>query len=109
MSLDIRITRSRKTSCAYCGEMIGYKEIECVDSGGRAWYEPLESLGYYVPYEERTKENDWYSKDMVITKEQAMQIRNFVGCFNVYNCEQISDLIAAAILDGDDVVINADW
>ena len=40
----------------YCPD---YVDIASTDSGGRLWYDFLERLGYYVPYEKRTKENDW--------------------------------------------------
>lgn len=109
MGLDVRVTQRRKILCPNCGEEVSHVDVECVDSGGRVWYEPLESIGYYVPYNERTEENDWYAKDMVLNKEQATQIRKFVKCFEVYNHKAISNLIAAAECDGDDVVINADW
>ena len=109
MGLDVRIIQRRKILCPNCGEVVCHKDIECVDSGGRAWYYILESFGYYVPYEQRTEENDWYSKDMILSEAQATQMRKFVAAYDVYNGKTIANLIAAAKCDGDDVVINADW
>lgn len=109
MGLDVRVIQRRKILCPNCGEVVSHVDIECLDSGGRAWYDPLESIGYYVPYEQRTEGNEWYGKDMVLDEKQAKHIRDFVKHSNVYNCIDISNLIAAASVDGDDVVINADW
>lgn len=109
MGLDIRIIQRRKILCPHCGEVVCHKDIECQDSGGRAWYDILESFGYYVPYEQRTEENDWYGKDMTLTENKAMQVRDFVTAYDVYNSKYIANLIAAAKCDGDDIVINADW
>lgn len=109
MGLDIRIIQRRKILCSNCGEVVDYKDIECKGSGGRVWYDILESIGYYVPYEQRTEENDWYGKDMILSEAQATQMRNFVTAYDVYNGKSIANLIAAAKCDGDDVVINADW
>lgn len=96
---------------APCNSVFHEVELDgvCVDSGGRAWYDVLEPIGYYVPYDQRTEENDWYGKDMVLTDAQATQVRNFVVAYDVYNGKSIANLIAAAKCDGDDVVINADW
>lgn len=109
MGLGIRIIQRRKILCPNCGEAVHHTDVECQDSGGRAWYDVLESIGYYVPYEQRTEENDWYDKDMVLNEAQATQVRNFVAAYDVYNGKSIANLIAAAKCDGDDVVINADW
>ena len=109
MGLDVRLTKRRKITCPDCGKIIDYKELECIGSDGRAWYDVLEAIGYYAPHEQRTEENDWYGKDMVLTKEQSIKMRNFVGCYNVYDANAIANLIAGALIDGDEVVINADW
>ena len=109
MGLDITITKRRKISCPNCGEVVSCVDVECLDSGGRAWYEFLEPIGYYVPYTRRTEDNDWYGKDMYLSKDQSLKMRNFVGCHEVYNAKNIANLIAVALLDGDDIVINADW
>lgn len=109
MGLDVRLTKRRRITCPDCGKIIDYKELECIGSGGRAWYDVLKSIGYYVPYDQRTEENDWYSKDMVLNESQVMQVRKFAMSNEVYNHYAIANMIAAAMVDGDDVVINADW
>lgn len=109
MSLDITFTMRQKTICPKCGETIGHVDLYCVPSGGRAWYPFLESVGYYVPYEQRTEENDWYGKDMILTKEQAESAYDFVKKTNVYDRDNILMLIATALLERETVVINADW
>lgn len=111
MGLDIRIIQRRSVLCPCCGKEVCSKDIECQESGGKAWYDILESIGYYVPYEQRTEENDWYGKDMTLSKANAAKMRSFVMCNNetIYNGKAIANLIAAAICDSDDVVINADW
>lgn len=73
MSLDITIMERKAVRCPHCGEVVNTVDVASTDSGGRLWYDFLEKLGYYVPYEKRTKENDWYGKDMVLDNEQAKQ------------------------------------
>lgn len=110
MSLDITFTQRKKTFCPHCGKEIVGNCVEVVaNSGGRAWYPFLESIGYYVPYEQRTEENDWYGKDMVLTKEQANHAYHFVKYEEVYNWREIRGLIAVALVEEDDIVVNADW
>ena len=110
MSLDISFSQVHKRLCPHCGkELEEVRVIDSADSGGRAWYPFLESIGYYVPYEQRTEENDWYGKDMVLTKEQAKQAHQFVKKTQVYNWRMIAMLISAAVYEEDDVVVNADW
>ena len=70
MGLDITVMERRDVRCPHCGEVITTVDVASTDSGGRLWYDSLERLGYYVPYEKRTKENDWYGKDMVLDNEQ---------------------------------------
>ena len=109
MGLDITATKRRKITCPKCGEVVDYKDVKSVDSGGSAWYEFLEPIGYYVTYERRTEENDWYGKDMVLSCEQALKMRDFIERYKPYDGKNISSLIAEALLEGDDIVINADW
>lgn len=110
MSLDIRFTSYEGVICPHCGEVVGRKEIDCVDSGGRGWYPILKKLGYYVPYEQRTEENDWYGKDMTLTVEQVGKVRQFVrDNSGLYNSREILVLTDAALLDDNKVVVNADW
>lgn len=79
------------------------------DSGGRLWYDFLERLGYYVPYEKRTKENDWYGKDMVLDNEQAKQLADYAVKKEVYNWDGVEWIVTEALAHGNKVVINADW
>ena len=109
MGLDISISRVENVRCPECGAFIETKEIECESSGGRVWYDILECFGYYVPYEERTPDNDWYGKDMKLTSEQAEELYRFVRGREIYNKELILDVIAVAKMEGHDVVINANW
>lgn len=109
MGLDIRFTQRRKNICPHCGEIIGHTDVEVIDSGGRVWYEFLEPIGYYVPYEQRTEENDWYGKDMVLTKEQADMAYQFAKDSEMYNWREIRGLIAVALIENDDIVVHADW
>lgn len=109
MGLDITISRVEKRYCPHCGKEIPSEVVTTENSGGRVWYEWLEKIGYYVPYDNRTEENDWYGKDMVLTDEQAIDLYGFVKLYMPYNCEAINEVIAPALLEGDYIVINADW
>ena len=110
MSLDVRFSETATVLCPHCGKAIGNEAIECVDAGGRDWYPILESIGYYVPYDQRTEENDWYGKDMVLTTEQAEKVYwQIVNKVNVYNGYSVSALIARALMNKNNVVVNADW
>ena len=108
MGLDIRFTQRKKIVCPKCGEVITTIDKQSALSGGRAWYPFLETIGYYVPYEKQTEENDWYGKDMVLTKEQAEYAYRFAK-EEVYNWHEVIGLIAVAICEKDDIVVNADW
>ena len=109
MSLDITIKERQEFRCPYCGRLVTKQDIDEVSSSGRVWYDFLESVGYYVPYEKRAKENDWYGLDMVISGEQAKQLADFVSDNLPYQWVAINNLIASAMLHGNKVVINADW
>lgn len=109
MGLDITISRRRIIVCPKCGTISGYEEVDEVDSGGRKWYDVLESIGYYVPYELRTECKDWYGEDMKLTDEQIDKVVQFLEKESVFNGSIVLDLIAMAKLKGHDVVINADW
>lgn len=109
MSLDIRFIHRRNVICPHCHNIVGTEDVYDAYSGGREWYDILESFGYYVPYDKRTDENDWYGKDMILTTEQAKQLYNFVTSSDQYNASEIRGLIATALLEEDMVVINADW
>ncbi len=55
MGLDITVMERRDVRCPHCGEVINTVDVASTDSGGRLWYDFLEKLGYYVPYEKRTQ------------------------------------------------------
>ena len=109
MSLDITIREQQEFRCPDCGRLVTTQDIDAECSGGRVWYGFLESVGYYVPYEARTEENDWYSKDMVLTEEQAKQLADFVSDNQPYNYMDVEGLVARALLHGNKVVINSSW
>ena len=109
MSLDITIKERKEFRCPDCGRLVTTQDIGEECSGGRVWYNFLEPIGYYVPYEKRTEENDWYGEDMVLTEEQEKQLADFVSDNLPYNWVTINNLIARALLHGSKVVINADW
>ena len=109
MSLDIDISRKTAVLCPHCGKITGYKVADTEESGGRAWYPFLESIGYYVPWEQRTKENDWYCKDMTLTAEQTNELYQFLKKTDVYNGVAITNMTAMALLENDLIVVNANW
>lgn len=109
MGLDITIKERTELRCPDCGRMVMEHDICEEWSSGRVWYDFLEPIGYYVPYEKRNDENDWYGKDMELTEEQAIQLADFVSNNQTYNARDIECLVARALMRGNKVVINADW
>ena len=109
MGLDIDIKRKRQETCPHCGKVTGYKVIACEESGGRAWYPFLESIGYYVPYDQRTEENDWYCKDMTLTDAQVKELYQFLKKTEMYQGSAIKNMVAKALLENDIIVVNANW
>ena len=109
MGFDITIMELKDVRCPHCGEVINTACIASADSCGRAWYYFLKKLGYYVPYEKRTKENDWYGKDMVLDNEQAKQLADYAVKKEVYNWYGVEWIVTEALAHGNKVVINADW
>lgn len=110
MGLDITFIQRTKNVCPHCGKEVAKQyNVNAVDSGGRCWNTFLESIGYYVPYEQRTEENDWYGKDMTLTKEQAEYAYRFAKEEEVYNWHEVASLIAVALVEQCDIVVNADW
>ena len=109
MSLDITIKERKEFRCPDCGRLVTTRDIYTECSGGRVWYDCLESVGYYAECGNLTEENDWYGKDMVLTEEQAKQLADFVSDNQPYNARDVECLVARALLDGNKVVINADW
>ena len=109
MSLYITIKERKEFRCPDCGRLVTTQDIDSECSGGRVWYNFLEPIGYYVPYEKRIEENDWYGEDMVLTGEQAKQLADFVSDNQPYNARDVECLVAMALMRGNKVVINADW
>ena len=109
MSLDITIKERKEFHCPDCGRLVATQDIDEADSGGRAWYNFLEQIEYYVPCGKRTEENDWYGEDMVLTEEQAKQLAQFVYDYQPTDYGGIEVLVARALLHGNKVVINACW
>lgn len=95
--------------CPHCGEVVNTVDVASTDSSGSLWYDFLEKLGYYVSYEKRTKENDWYGKDMVLDNEQAKQLADYAVKKEVYNWDGVEWIVTEALAHGNKVVINADW
>ena len=109
MGLDITISERKEHRCPNCGTLVGHTDVASTDSGGRLWYDFLERLGYYVPYEKRTEKNDWYCKDMVLDNEQAKQLADYVVKKEVYNWDGVERVVAMALMHENKVVINANW
>lgn len=109
MGLYIMISERKEYHCPNCGVPVGHTDIASTDSGGRLWYDFLEKIGYYVPYEKRTKENDWYGKDMVLDNEQAKQLADYAVKKEVYNRDDVERVVAMALMHENEVVINANW
>ena len=109
MSFDIIITERKESRCPDCEWLVMTQDIGEVCSVGRVWYNFLEPIGYYVPYEKRTEENDWYGLDMVLSEEQAQQLIRFVLDYQPTEYDKIEHLVERALVRGNKVVINADW
>lgn len=109
MGLDITVMERKDVRCPHCGEVINTVKVDGTNSGGSLWYDFLEKIGYYVPYEKRTKENDWYGKDMVLDNEQAKQLVDYAVKKEVYNWDDVDRVVTMALLHENKVVINADW
>lgn len=109
MGLDITISERKEYRCPNCGISVGYTDIASTDSGGRAWYEFLENVGYCVPYDKRTEEKDWNCLDMVLDNEQAKQLADYAVKKEVYNWDGVERVVATALMHENKVVINANW
>ena len=109
MGLDITLKERKEFHCPDCGRLVTTRDIDAEYSCGRVWYGFLESVGYYVPYENRTEGNGWYGEDMILAEEQAKQRADFVSGKHPYNARDVECLVARALLHGNKVVINADW
>ena len=110
MGLDITFVRRGNVACPHCGGEVPAKDLDAQYSCGRDWYSILEQIGYYVPFEERTEENDWYGKDMALNREQMELFVEFLKKDpDVYSVAEIFGLFCVAIVNKETVVINADW
>lgn len=109
MGLDITVMEYKDIRCPRCGEVVNTVEVSSTDSNGSLWYDFLERLGYYVPYEKRTEKNDWYGKDMILDNEQAKQLVDYAVKKEVYNWDGVESVVTEALAHGNKVVINADW
>lgn len=109
MSLDITIREQQEFHCPDCGRLVTTQDIGAECSSGRVWYDFLEPIGYYVPYEKQTEENNWCGEDMVLNEEQAKRLLDFVSDKHPYNARDLECLVARALLNGNKVIINADW
>lgn len=109
MGLDITVKRARPIRCPDCGKIVRSETVDCVYSGGRDWYDYLESVGYYDPTEDYGYCTPWYAEDMTLTADQAKKLVDFSSKHKFPDCAEIEKLVTLALLHGDDVVINADW
>lgn len=113
MGLDIRISRDKPIYCPHCGELVTYRAVDTVDGGGSSWYEFLESIGYYKPYVKgQPYSQSMYGKDMALNNEQVGELLKFVNrpdFDGMWQMAHTSWLIESARIDGDKIIINADW
>ena len=113
MGLDITISRAEPIYCPHCGELVTYRAVDTVDGGGSSRYEYLESIGYYKPYVKgQPYSQPMYSKDMALNEGQVDELIKFVNqpdFGSSLQMEQVLWLIESARIDGDKIVINADW
>ena len=113
MGLDIRISRAKPIYCPHCGELVTYRAVDTINCGGRWWYEFLESIGYYNPYVKgQPYSQPMYGKDMALNDEQVDKLIKFVkqpDFGSLLQMKQVLWLIESARIDGDKIVINADW
>ena len=109
MSLDITIKERKEFRCQDCGRLVATWDITEEHSDYRVWYDFLKSVGYYVEDDNLTEENDWCGKDMILTEEQAKQLADFVSNNHPYNYYDIELLVVRTLMNGNKVVINADW
>lgn len=113
MGLDIRISRAKPIYCPHCGELVTYRAVDTVDDDGSSWYEFLESIGYYKPYVKgQSYSQPMYSKDLELNNGQISKLFKFVNrpdFEGMHQMDWVSRLVESARIDGDKIVINADW
>ena len=106
MSLSIRLYQRRVYTCPDCGKEVVSVDISEAYSSGKDWYKFLENIADCVP---DSKEDDWYGKDMVLCPETARDLYSFLRDACIYNASEVRNMIAQTMMEGDKVVINADW
>ena len=106
MGLDIRISRAKPIYCPHCGELVTYKSVEDIDSSGRIWYEFLDNIGY-----RKSGNSDMYGRDMVLDDESLNALVSFINHYSEdgFRFSSVAYLIENARIDGDKIVINANW
>lgn len=113
MGLDIRIYQMSPVCCPHCGELVTYKTVDAVDGSGSVWYEFLASIGYYKPYVKgQPYSQPMYGKDLKLSNEQVSKLFKFVNrpdFDDLWQMGNISRMIESARIDGDKIIINADW
>lgn len=75
MGLDITVMERKDVRCPHCGEVVNTVDVASTDSGGSLWYDFLEKLGYYVPYEKRTKENNCMVRTWFLTTSRQNSLQ----------------------------------
>lgn len=110
MGLDITFKRIREIKCKKCGEVVVRETIDSVSSGGRYWYDLLEKIGYYTPYEKRTEDfvDEWYGNDMILDDEKARLVAENIP-EDAYNAREVENMVCATIVRCDALAVNADW
>ena len=106
MGLDITFKQRKNFVCPECGKTVGSVDVLEESSYGRVWYEFLESIGYYVP---DAQKDEWYGKDMVLTREQVQELYRFTKEKEPFDWYAVIHMLAVAMAEGHDVAINADW
>lgn len=113
MGLDIRISRAKPIYCPHCGELVTYQTVDTVYGGGSSWYEFLESIGYYKPHVKgQPHSQPMYGKDLELNNGQISKLFKFANrpdFEDMYQMYLVSRLVESARIDGDKIVINADW
>ena len=110
MSVDVTFRTQEKVCCPHCGFVVSTEDSGVAECSGRGWYPLLEELGYYVPWDQRTEENNWYGKDMELTPEQTLAAHRFIKKHpDLYGGDEARALLADALLEDLVVTINADW
>lgn len=113
MGLSVKFKQQKNYFCPDCGKLVVTIDEDEVPCGGSTWYEYLEKIGYYVPYNDiKDSPYDWYGKDMVLDKEKIEALQDFICMFEP-NCYDINKLLKMTVIAKvkDDIAlsVNADW